>query len=117
VLLSVPPADHEYQGRELCPRFLKAVAFRNGQSYGLVATRANGQPAFGIYLRDPHAPIYDSNGLLVLTLPASRSAALPASIAVCCATSDCREHCPTEPGRKSAWTHEAGPLASQLVAG
>jgi RNA polymerase sigma-70 factor (ECF subfamily) len=68
VLLSVPLADHEYQGRELCARFLKAVAFRNGQSYRLVATRANGQPAFGIYLRDPHAPIYHSNGLLVLTL-------------------------------------------------
>jgi RNA polymerase sigma-70 factor (ECF subfamily) len=71
-LLSIPQTRHEYHGRELCGRFLKALAFRDHPTYRLVATRANGQPAFGIYLRDPHVPIYHSNGLLVLTLAGDR---------------------------------------------
>jgi RNA polymerase sigma-70 factor (ECF subfamily) len=75
-LLSIPPTAHEYQGRELCGRFLNALAFRDGATYRLVATRANGQPAFGIYLRDPHAPIYHSNGILVLTLAGERISAM-----------------------------------------
>jgi len=33
-----------------------------------VPTRANGQPAFGLYIRDPHAPVAHANGILVLTL-------------------------------------------------
>jgi RNA polymerase sigma-70 factor (ECF subfamily) len=32
------------------------------------AGEANGQPAYGIYLEDPHAPIYRAHGLAVLTL-------------------------------------------------
>jgi RNA polymerase sigma-70 factor, ECF subfamily len=32
-----------------------------------VPTRANGQPAFGDYLRDAHAPVAHANGLVVLT--------------------------------------------------
>jgi RNA polymerase sigma-70 factor, ECF subfamily len=35
-----------------------------------VATRANGQPAFGCYLPDPHAAIARPWGFLVLTLDA-----------------------------------------------
>ena len=31
-------------------------------------TRANGQPAFGCYLRDPHAPVAHAYGLMVLTV-------------------------------------------------
>jgi RNA polymerase sigma-70 factor (ECF subfamily) len=41
-----------------------------------VATRANGQPAFGIYLRDRRAPLYHSNGLLVVTLAGGRISAM-----------------------------------------
>jgi RNA polymerase sigma-70 factor (ECF subfamily) len=74
--LSIPQTAHEYQGRELCGRFLKAVAFNDGRTYRLVATRANGQPALGIYLREPDAPIYRSNGLLVLTLAGNRISAM-----------------------------------------
>jgi RNA polymerase sigma-70 factor (ECF subfamily) len=74
--LSIPQTAHEYHGRELCGRFLKAVAFRDGGTYRLIATRANGQPAFGIYLHDPHAPIYHANGLLVLTLAGERIRAM-----------------------------------------
>jgi RNA polymerase sigma-70 factor (ECF subfamily) len=74
--LSIPQTAHDYQGRELCGRFLKALAFRDHPTYRLVATRANGQPAFGIYLREPHAPLYHSNGLLVLTLAGDRISAM-----------------------------------------
>jgi hypothetical protein len=53
VLLTMPPIPLEYQGRGLVARFLTAVVFRQGNTFRLVVTRANGQPAFGMYLRDP----------------------------------------------------------------
>ncbi len=65
--LNKPPVPLENQGRELAARFL-SLAFRPGRRYRLVATRANGQPAFGLYLRDPHGAILHANGLIVLTL-------------------------------------------------
>ena len=69
--LTMPPLPLEYQGRELAARFL-TLAFRRRRQYRLVATRANGQPAFGVYVRDPHAPVLHANGLLVLTLAGDR---------------------------------------------
>jgi len=41
-----------------------------------VATRATGQPAFGHYVRDQHAPIAHANGILVLTLAGSQISAM-----------------------------------------
>ena len=58
----MPPVPLEYQGRELAARFL-SLAFRTGRRYRLVATRANGQPAFGVYLRDPHGAVLHANRL------------------------------------------------------
>jgi len=69
--LTMPPLPLEYQGRDLAARFL-TLAFRRRRRYRLVATRANGQPAFGLYLGDPHAPVLHANGLLVLTLAGER---------------------------------------------
>ena len=66
VLLSMPPLPLEYQGRELAGRFFTAVW--RGRRYRLVATRANGQPAFGVYVRDSQAGVAHANGLLVATL-------------------------------------------------
>ena len=37
---------------------------------------ANGQPAFGRYLRDPHAPVGHAHGLIVLTLAGNRISAI-----------------------------------------
>jgi RNA polymerase sigma-70 factor (TIGR02960 family) len=76
VLLAMPPLPLEYQGRELAARFLATVAFRPGRSYRFVATRANGQPAFGVYLRDPQARVAHANGLLVFTLSGGRVSAI-----------------------------------------
>jgi RNA polymerase sigma-70 factor, ECF subfamily len=69
--LRMPPMPLEYQGCDLAARFF-TLAFRPGRRYRLVATRANGQPALGVYVRDPRAPVLHANGLLVLTLAGDR---------------------------------------------
>ena len=66
--LTMPPEPYEYQGREAIARFLRDRDVRRGAHLQLVATRANGQPAFGCYLPDVHAPIARAYGLMVLTL-------------------------------------------------
>jgi len=76
VLLTMPPIPLEYQGRELATRFLTAVVFRPGTTFRLVATRANGQPAFGMYIRDPQAGVARANGVMVFTLAGDRISAL-----------------------------------------
>ena len=74
--LIMPPVPLRYQGRELIARFLAATGFRPGLSARLVPTRANGQPAFGLYIRDPHAPVAHASGILVLTLAGSQISAM-----------------------------------------
>ena len=67
VWLRMPPAPFEYQGREVAVRGL-SLLFGSGLRYRLVATRANGQPAFGIYVHDPRSAILHANGLMVIAL-------------------------------------------------
>jgi RNA polymerase sigma-70 factor (TIGR02960 family) len=77
VWLTMPPLPLEYQGRDLTARFFTLVfQSRRRRHYRLVATRANGQPAFGVYVRDRHAPVLHANGLLVLTLAGDRISAI-----------------------------------------
>lgn len=64
--LRMPPLPLEYQGRDLARRFFTAIWA--GRSYRLVPTRANGQPAFGLYVHDPQAGTYRAVGLLTATL-------------------------------------------------
>ncbi len=75
VWLTMPPIPLEYQGHDLADRFLTATALWLERPR-LVATRANGQPAFGIYVRDPQAPVLHAIGLLVLTLADDRISAI-----------------------------------------
>jgi RNA polymerase sigma-70 factor (TIGR02960 family) len=75
VWLTMPPAPFEYQGREIAVRGL-SLLFGRGLRYRLVATRANGQPAFGIYVHDPCADVLHAEGLLVLTLSGSKISAI-----------------------------------------
>ncbi len=42
----------------------------------MVSTRANGQPALGHYIEDPHAPVLRCYGLFVLTLSGDRISGL-----------------------------------------
>jgi RNA polymerase sigma-70 factor (ECF subfamily) len=76
VWLRMPPIPLEYQGRDLVGQFFATVAFRDSRRYRLVRTQANGQPAFGAYLRDPHGGPAHPFGLLVLTMRADRISAI-----------------------------------------
>ena len=71
----MPPIPPEWPGHDLAERILTATAIRLARPR-LVGTRANGQPAFGIYVRDPQAPILHAAGLLVLTLAGNRIRAM-----------------------------------------
>jgi RNA polymerase sigma-70 factor (TIGR02960 family) len=70
VRVSMPPIPLEYQGRDVVARFYASV-IRQGRTYDFVPTRANGQPAFGAYLRAPTG-IRHGTGLIVLTLTCDR---------------------------------------------
>jgi RNA polymerase sigma-70 factor (TIGR02960 family) len=76
VKLVMPPWPFQYLGRDLAARFHTAVTFREGRTYRLVPTRANGQPAFALYTKDPHARVLHANGLMVLTLAGDHISAL-----------------------------------------
>ncbi|MFC0435338.1 sigma-70 family RNA polymerase sigma factor [Kutzneria buriramensis] len=67
VRLSMPPAMVEYRGIESARRVFAAVTFRPGRSYRVVPSRANGQPAFGVYLADPYASVHRAYCVLVIT--------------------------------------------------
>lgn len=71
--LGMPPWPFEYRGTHAIGSFLRALAaWRSGQRFRLVPTRANTQPAFGVYRTDPQAPIAHATGLMVLTLKGTR---------------------------------------------
>jgi RNA polymerase sigma-70 factor (TIGR02960 family) len=74
--LTMPPVPLEYQGHELADRFLTLCFRGNRRGRRLIATRANGQPAFGVYQRDPHAALMHANGLMVLTLAGDQICAI-----------------------------------------
>ncbi|NUU24646.1 MAG: RNA polymerase subunit sigma-70 [Streptomycetaceae bacterium] len=70
VRLSMPPAMLEYRGLDSARRLLAAVTFRPGRTYRVVPTRANGHPAFALYLADPHTTVSHAYALLVITTAA-----------------------------------------------
>jgi RNA polymerase sigma-70 factor (TIGR02960 family) len=70
--LRMPPVPLEYQGRDLVGEFFATVAFRQGRQYRLVPTRANGQPAFAVYMRDSVNDVTRAFGLMVATLAGDR---------------------------------------------
>ena len=76
VWVRMPPVPLEYQGRALAARFHATVTFRQGRTYHLVPTRANGQLAFGAYLGHPAGGVRHALGLLVLTLTGDRICAM-----------------------------------------
>ncbi|MQA12975.1 MAG: sigma-70 family RNA polymerase sigma factor [Pseudonocardiaceae bacterium] len=74
VFISMPPMPFEYEGRDVVTRFCASL-FGAGRRFDLVPTRANGQPAFGAYLRAPTG-IRHGTGLYVLTLTGDRICAM-----------------------------------------
>lgn len=72
VVVAMPPVPFEYCGRDLAVQFYVTVTFRQARTYDLVPTRANGQLAYGAYLRDPAGRTQRAEGLRVLTLTGNR---------------------------------------------
>lgn len=74
VIVSMPPIPLEYHGLDDVTRFF--ATFMRHRSHDLVPTRANGQPAFGAYLRTRTGGIRHGTGLFVLTLAGDRIRAM-----------------------------------------
>jgi len=74
VFVSMPPMPFEYAGRDAVIRFCDSL-FGAGRRFDLVPTRANGQPAFGAYLRTPDGS-RRGTGVYVLTLSGDRICAM-----------------------------------------
>jgi RNA polymerase sigma-70 factor (TIGR02960 family) len=70
IFVSMPPIPLEYQGIDVVSRLFAGI-FASGRRVDLVPTRANGQPAFGAYLRSGSG-IRHGSGLFVLTLTGDR---------------------------------------------
>jgi RNA polymerase sigma-70 factor (TIGR02960 family) len=76
--VTMPPEPFEYQGRDVIAAFFRHVQSRRDPRVRthLVATRANGQPAFGHYVEDPGITGARGTGLFVLSLEGDRIAAI-----------------------------------------
>jgi RNA polymerase sigma-70 factor (TIGR02960 family) len=73
--LTMPPEPYEYQGRAAIGMFLRDRTGRRGAPL-LVPTRANTQPAFGVYFPAPQTEIARPYAMLVLTLQGERISAI-----------------------------------------
>ena len=71
--VTMPPEPFEYRGTPAITGFFThAFRARGDRNDRLIPTRANGQPAFGHYIGDAHAPIVRGVGVIVLTLEGDR---------------------------------------------
>ena len=69
---TMPPEPWGHHGRDSIKRYI-AHAFATRETPGrLIPTRANSQPAFGHYVKDPRAEVGRALSLLVLTLEGDR---------------------------------------------
>jgi len=76
VLISMPPVPLEFQGRDKVAQFFARIFGDGRYAYDLVpATRANGQLAFGAFLRTS-TDMRQGTSLLVLTLTGDRICAI-----------------------------------------
>jgi RNA polymerase sigma-70 factor (ECF subfamily) len=73
--LTMPPEPYEYQGAAAIAPFLRDRMARRGLAR-LVPTRANGQPAFGVYFPSPQTYVARPSAMFVLTLEDDRISAL-----------------------------------------
>jgi RNA polymerase sigma-70 factor (ECF subfamily) len=65
--LKMPPEPFEFHGPRPIAQFLQQVAFWRGD-LKMVPTRANNEPAFGYYRKDPNADVYRASGIMVFTV-------------------------------------------------
>ncbi|HEY4225743.1 MAG TPA: sigma-70 family RNA polymerase sigma factor [Pseudolysinimonas sp.] len=74
VFMSMPPMPLEYEGKGPVAEFC-SLLFGSGRTFHLVPTRANGQPAFGLYSRGPDGVLHGT-GLIALALAGQRISAM-----------------------------------------
>ena len=74
VFIAMPPVPFGYEGRDVVTRYCASL-FAAGRRFDLVPVRANGQPAFGAYLRGP-AGIRHATAFYVLTLAGGQICAM-----------------------------------------
>jgi len=68
----MPPLPFEYRGTAAVHRFFTATAVHRRQVARLVPVRANGQPAWGEYRRDPASGALHLSGIEVIALAGDR---------------------------------------------
>jgi RNA polymerase sigma-70 factor (TIGR02960 family) len=76
VRFSMPPLPIEYRGLDAVTQALSQGVHPRPRPRLLVPTRANGQPAFGVYVGDDRDGIFRAVGLLVVTFAGERVAKL-----------------------------------------
>jgi RNA polymerase sigma-70 factor (ECF subfamily) len=69
---TMPPEPYGYQGRHAIEQFIAHAFATRETPRRLIPTRANSQPAFGHYVKDPNADVGRALSLLVLTLDGDR---------------------------------------------
>jgi RNA polymerase sigma-70 factor (TIGR02960 family) len=74
-VITAPLASGAYVGPRAAARAFGAI-FAQDRSYRLIPTRANGQPAFGVYVLDPATGVFHANGMLAVTLAGDRIRAM-----------------------------------------
>jgi RNA polymerase sigma-70 factor (TIGR02960 family) len=73
VRLAMPPLPFEYRGLHAATRFLTiATSHYPPRPRRLIATRANRQPAFGMYAQDPGSDRFRALGVFVVTIAGDR---------------------------------------------
>jgi hypothetical protein len=68
----MPPLPFEYRGTVAVHRFFTAIRVHRPRIDRLVPVRANGQPAWGAYLRDPVTGILHIMEIVVVGFAADR---------------------------------------------
>ena len=76
VRFTMPPLPAVWIGRDRAELFLEAMMAWSAQGHRILQTRANGQPAVGLYVADPHGSLRRGVGLLVHTLSGERISAI-----------------------------------------
>jgi hypothetical protein len=68
--MSMPPQPERYAGRAATIAFLRAIPFGPAglAPFRALPTRANGQPAYGLYPRSADGDGYQAMALMVLTI-------------------------------------------------
>jgi RNA polymerase sigma-70 factor (TIGR02960 family) len=72
VWLRMPPQPFEYHGTDAVHRFLTAIAAQRRGIARMVPVRANRQPGWGEYVRDPVSGVLHLTGILVAGLAGDR---------------------------------------------